>query len=230
MKKTLVLSFAMLFTLAACGGGSSGTAAQSSGAASAVVPILSGAMGSASGSVKSVKIDQAGGDTTLPAINFNCPTSGTVTSTGDANATVDSDPNSPTFGNFSFDITMATVFNTCAGTDTRCNVSYTLGGTVNSTSTGSGNANDLATAVFTIKQSGTVNITGFAAFDCPIDTTLTMTFAEMEALTSTTAVDGVLSKMTGTICGQAVADIKKLIDSDDATYCKGLAAAAGQTS
>ena len=117
-------------------------------------------------------------------------------------------------GNFTMNAT--TAFGACAGTDTRCNIAYVLDGSVVSTTN---TVISGSTASFESTNKGTVNVTGFATFACDIDTKITVT--DFTALDKA-SVDDILSKMTGTICGQTIADIKTLIDGTDAEYCAGV--------
>ena len=223
MKKVLVLSFSVLFVLASCGG-SSATKGQSAGAATALTPILAGTVSGSGGAIKSVTVNDAVPINATTNFTFTCPTSGTAVTTGAVTGSFDS-----TSGAFNFNLNSATAFTDCAGTENRCTppLAYVLNGTVNTASSSSGTSSSTglpANFTFTITQSGSINVTGFATFTCDINTTLTLTGADVAGLESQ-KIDGVLSKMTGTICGQDIATIKALIDSDDATYCTGVLAA-----
>ncbi|MEI6079081.1 MAG: hypothetical protein WCQ53_00385 [bacterium] len=220
MKKILVLSISVLFVLVSCGGGSTATKGQSSAAATAVSPALAksisgvGAGAGASINVNEV-IDQT--DVAIPEFDVSgfCST-GTIKTSGKYSVHVDvpTDPSGTPTGNFTIDAT--TTFAACAGTDTRCDIAYVLDGSVAST------ANTVitgTTASFEATNKGTVNVTGFSTFTCDIDTKITITdFAALDNAN----VDDVLSLMTGTICGQTVAEIKALIDGTDAEYCAGV--------
>ncbi len=228
MKKVLVLSFSVLFVLASCGG-SSATKGQSTGAASAVTPILAGAVSGTGGAIKSVTIDQAVPIDSPIDFSFTCPTSGTAATTGTVTGSFDN-----ASGAFNFNLNATTAFKDCSGTDKRCTppLSYILNGSVTTTSASSGTASTTglpANFTFTVTQSGSINVTGFATFTCDINTTMTLTGADVAGLESE-SVDGVLGKMTGTICGQDVSTIKAIIESDDATYCKTVEDIATQNS
>lgn len=220
MKKILTLSISLIavIALSACGSGSSANANQSSAAASAITPVLSNAIGGSGGGISSIGINESVTVNTSQAIDefsFTCPTSGTASTTG----TVDVDINMET-GAFSYTVDANTTFNNCAGTDTRCAIDYVLGGTVNTKTVGSGTGT-YTDLTFVTTQTGTVNVTGFVAFDCKIETSLTLTYADLIGLDEST-IDAVLGKMTGTICGQDVSAIETLIASDDTTYCNGV--------
>ncbi|MFH1223997.1 MAG: hypothetical protein V1647_06625 [Pseudomonadota bacterium] len=216
MKKLLVLgvSAVVLVAIASCGGsGSTATDSQAGVAAGVVVPAL--ASGASTASLAT--IDEA---VTYPVdVTFHCDTSGDVTTTG--NVEVDVGTETATING-----TLESAFNSCAGTDTRCSIDYVLGGSVTSTTSASVSGTDVQIAV---TQAGTVNVTGFATFDCVIDTVTTISYDQLSTLDDGTC-SGILDYMTGTICGKTVAEIKTLIDGDDTTYCQTISDLANNNS
>jgi hypothetical protein len=215
MKKIFGLALALSLSLAlvACGGG--GTASTTSDAAVAAGVIAPAVVGSLAGGA-SLDVNETFSETITWSLS--CGTSGAATTTG----TWTADTVTGTVA-----ISTATTFNSCAGTDTRCNINYVLGGTVNSTAdmTGLTSFDDKVN----ITQSGTVNVTGFATFDCAVDTVTSISLNEM-ALIDDSNLDAILAYMSGTICGKTIAEIKTLIDGDDATYCAGITDAAAANS
>ncbi|MCX6112208.1 MAG: hypothetical protein NTY22_02845 [Proteobacteria bacterium] len=221
MKKVLglALSLVVIIGLSACGGGSTATKGQSSGAASAVTPMLAKSVSTGGNIVSMANINEAVNVSgSIPETPFACPTSGTVTVSGTYSVSGDT----TNLAGFSIIVDTTAAFNSCDGTDTRCNLAYLLTGSIagHISTTVDANGTDYT---FISTEKGTVNValTGFSTFDCPVDLTLTITSADIVGFDNET-VDDVLSKMTGTICGQTVAEIKTLIDSSDAVYCAGV--------
>ncbi|MEI6092104.1 MAG: hypothetical protein WCQ47_00295 [bacterium] len=217
MKKVLGLALALVavIALSACGGTSASTG-KSSGAASAVTPFI--AKAATTGGIASVSVDSdfpSAGEIPIDA-SYPCATSGTVTTTGTATWS------GTDASNISLAINTTTTFNTCAGDDTRCTpaLNYVLGGNI--TGNTSLSITGGSSVSFTIKETGTVNVSGFATFDCPIDLTMTITQTEAAALASDDTPSSILNLMTGTICGKDVKDIKTLIDSSNTVYCDGV--------
>jgi len=203
----LVSSVAVVFTLVSCGGsGDTATESQASVAAGIVAPAITGAVGGLS--VATVDTVESG---TVPVdYTFPCPTSGAAVTEGNVSYDIDVES-----GLYTVTGDLVTTFNSCDGTDTRCDIDYTLGGTVNSTTNTTVSS---TTANVAVTQSGTVNVSGFATFDCTVDTTLSISYDELSALDDATALS-ILDYMTGTICGKTVAEIKTMIESTDAVYC-----------
>lgn len=220
MKKILVLGLSVVtvIVLSSCGGsGSSATSGQSAATAGAVAPVISSVM---SGATSSINVDDVHVNTDLPEITFPCETSGNVATTGTYSVT----------GNVADNATLVvdttSTFNACTGTDARCNIVYILGGSV----TGTVNASLVGSNLtYSSTEQGTINVSGFATFDCPVDITVTITSSDLTGWGAHTSVDDVLAKMTGTICGKTVAEIKTLYDSSDTVYCAGVQALATTT-
>jgi len=232
MKKVLVLTLSLvaIIALSACGGGATATKGQSSGAASAVTPMLAKSVSTGGTFASMVNVDDTintSGSIPEQTITGVCKTSGNVTVSGSYNLS----GSNTNLSNFDFTADLTAKFDNCSDTDPRCSIPYVLNGSIDGHTSIVINA-AATDFTYTVTEKGNVNValTGYSTFDCGIDVALTMNATQMGTIDNDTP-STILNLMTGTICGQDVKAIKTLIDSSDADYCKGVKeiAASGTT-